>query len=256
MPALTLAFWRMFAASGILWGYSITRKKTSLSKENLFLTGFAGLFLGLHFTCFFWGVRNTSIANATLLANTGPFFTALFAFVKTGRLKTSVFLGLGFSFLGLIIVQTSKSDLVQNNTLGNLVSLLSGLFLAITYNYAKKIRKESSAVIYGRTLFLIASLTIFFIWFAFDRSPLLFNRNHFFWILFLGLVPSILGHNSLNYSIKYLSPTAIASIPLGEPIIASLLGYIIFFEPVPQEALIGAPFVFLGIYMILKNQGE
>ena len=36
-----------------------------------------------------------------------------------------------------------------------------------------------------------------------------------FWFFFLGLVPSILGHNTLNYAVKYLSPTAVASIPLG-----------------------------------------
>ena len=79
-----------------------------------------------------------------------------------------------------------------------------------------------------------------------EPSPILFEKTDLGWILFLGFVPSILGHNSLNYSIKYLSPTAIASVPLGEPIIASLLGFVIFSEPVPIESLISAPFIFLA----------
>ena len=67
-PALALAFWRMFTASGLLWGYSTINRGKPLSKTNTSLTIIAGVFLGLHFACFFWGVRNTSIANATLLA--------------------------------------------------------------------------------------------------------------------------------------------------------------------------------------------
>jgi drug/metabolite transporter (DMT)-like permease len=253
-PALALAFWRMFTASGLLWGYSATTRTGTLSKENLVLTFFAGVFLGLHFSCFFWGVRNTSIANATLLANTGPFFTALFAFIKQGTLKKPVLIGLGLAFVGLISIQMSEGKTYQDNFLGDFVSLLSGLSIAVTYSYAKKIRRGTSAVVYGRTLFFFASLTILVIWMTLEPSPILFEKTDLGWILFLGFVPSILGHNSLNYSIKYLSPTAIASVPLGEPIIASLLGFVIFSEPVPIESLISAPFIFFGIYLILKHQ--
>ena len=69
--------------------------------------------------------------------------------------------------------------------------------------------------------------------------------------MFLGFVPSILGHNSLNYALKFLSPTAIASIPLGEPIIASLIGWVLLDELITIDYLIGAPFVLIGICFIL-----
>ena len=128
--------------------------------------------------------------------------------------------------------------------------------IAITYSYAKKIRKESNAVVYGRTLFFSASITILFIWMILEPSSFLFEKEDIFWVLFLGIVPSILGHNSLNYSIKYLSPTAVSSVPLGEPVIASILGYVLFSENVSLEALLAAPFIFLGIYLILNTKRE
>ena len=80
-----------------------------------------------------------------------------------------------------------------------------------------------------------------------------FGKNDIIWFLFLGMVPSILGHNMLNYSIKFLSPTAVASIPLGEPVLASALGYLIFLEKIPESAIVGAPIVFIGIIIIIKN---
>ena len=48
---------------------------------------YAGIFLGLHFAFFFLGVRNTSISSATLLANTGPLFTAVIAIINKEYLK-------------------------------------------------------------------------------------------------------------------------------------------------------------------------
>ena len=57
----------------------------------------------------------------------------------------------------------------------------------------------------------------------------------------------------LNYSIKFLSPTAVASIPLGEPVLASAFGYLFFLEKIPESAIIGAPIVFIGIMIIIKN---
>ena len=255
-PAFTIAFWRMFIASAFLWGYSSVKKKKSLSKTNLKLTIFAGFFLGLHFSCFFWGVKNTSIANATLLANTGPFFTALFAFFSGIKLKKHVLFGLAIAFLGLLIVQVSKFDNVTSSHIGNFVSLLSGFCIAITYSYAKKIRKETDTLIYGRSLFFFASVAILFIGLFFKEHPFPFKVEHLFWFLFLGIVPSILGHNLLNYSIRYLSPTAVASVPLGEPIIASFFAYFIFYEFIPMGAFIGGPFIFIGLFLILTNQKE
>ena len=87
VPALTMAFWRMLLASGFLWIYSLSKKRTFLSESNKKRILIAGISLGLHFSFFFLGVRNTSIANATLLATTGPFFTTVVAYLRGKNLK-------------------------------------------------------------------------------------------------------------------------------------------------------------------------
>ena len=75
VPALTLAFWRMLSASFFLWCYSIKKPQSLIPLNNKYRILFAGFFLGMHFALFFVGVRSTSVASATLLANTGPVFT-------------------------------------------------------------------------------------------------------------------------------------------------------------------------------------
>ena len=253
VPALTLAFWRMLSASIFLWCYSIKRPQRLISLNNRNRILFAGFFLGMHFALFFVGVRSTSVASATLLANTGPIFTSLLSGLSGQRVSRSVILGLSISVFGIILVHWSGFGVEGNNYWGNVSSLLSGFCIAMTYMFASKIREDTENLLYGRSVFFVAAVTIWIVTILSGGSILSFNRSDIAWFVFLGIVPSILGHNMLNYCIKYLSPTAVASIPLGEPIIASAFCYVLFLETVPVSALIGAPFVFCGIIMTVKS---
>ena len=253
VPALTLAFWRMLSASLFLWCYSIKKPQNLISLDNKYRILLAGFFLGMHFSLFFVGVRNTSVASATLLANTGPIFTSLMSRFRGEKVSLSVLLGLLISIFGIIFVQWSDFRVEGNNSWGNIFSLLSGFCIAMTYMFASEIRKDTENILYGRSVFFIAAMTICVIAMLNGVSIFSFNKTDIVWFVFLGIVPSILGHNMLNYCIKYLSPTAVASIPLGEPIIASALCYFLFFETVPISALLGAPLVFCGIIITVKN---
>ena len=42
------------------------------------------------------------------------------------------------------------------------------------------------------------------------------------------VIPGNVTYNSLYYAVKHISPSIIASIPLGEPIIASIIAFYIF----------------------------
>jgi len=41
---------------------------------------------------------------------------------------------------------------------------------------------------------------------------------------------------------------------LGEPIIASVLGYFIFGEKIPQSSWVGGPLILTGLYFLLNNK--
>jgi len=254
VPALVLAFWRMFTASGMLWGYSVIRPAGSLSLINKKRIIFAGIFLGCHFACFFLGIRNTSIANATLLGCVAPIFTVIISIFQKKKINKMTYVGLIIAIVGGGIVQSGDISLNSANLFGNSIALLSALFLAITFVLAEEIRQETANVVYGRSLFFVASITVLFIAATAGDSILNFKPGDIPWFLFLGLVPSIFGHNLLNYAVKYITPTAVSSVPLGEPIIASLFALLLFGEAIPFGALLGGPVVLIGVYIIIKHQ--
>ena len=253
VPPVVMAFWRMFTASGMLWGYSAVKPAGKLNRKNTFHIILAGLFLGGHFACFFAGVRLTTIANATLLGNVAPVFTAIMERIQGKNWNRSIILGLLLSFTGAVIIQ--NADLKDpGNTSGNWLALLSSFFMALAWIQAKRIRKNTNTIVYSRHLFLIAAGTIFIVLLLKGDSLFDFERKHLPWFLFLGLVPSILGHNLLNYAVRFISSTSVASVVLGEPVLASFFGFILFQETMPAASWIGGPMVLFGVYYILKNQ--
>ncbi len=255
VPTLVLAFWRLFTASGMMWGYTAFNhpqdKLSSLQIKRIFI---AGLFLGCHFACFFLAVRHTSIANATLFGCMAPVFTVIISIFQKRKFSKMIYIGLAFALLGAAIIQLSEFSLTSDSIFGNSIALLGAFFIAVVFVIAEKIRLDTDNIIYGRLLFLIASIALFGITVMAGESIFNFKLEHIPWFIFLGLVPTILGHNLFNYAVKYVSPTTIASIPLGEPIIASFFGYLLFQEGIPSAAFIGGPFILLGIYMIINFQ--
>ncbi len=69
----------------------------------------------------------------------------------------------------------------------------------------------------------------------------------------MGFIPNIFGHSILYYTIKFLPAHTVASIPLGEPIIVSILGLILFNEILPISVISGGIIILTGLYLILKN---
>ena len=254
VPALVLAFWRMLTASGMLWSYSVIRPAGKLSSANKKRIIFAGIFLGCHFACFFLGVRNTSIANATLLGCMAPIFTVIISIFQKKKINKMTYVGLGVALIGGGIIQSGDLSLNNANLFGNSIALLSALFIAITFVLAEEIRQETNSIVYGRSLFFVASITVLLIAATAGDSILNFKAGDIPWFLFLGLVPSIFGHNLLNYAVKYITPTAVSAVPLGEPIIASIFGLLLFGETIPFGALLGGPIVLIGVYIIINNQ--
>ena len=69
----------------------------------------------------------------------------------------------------------------------------------------------------------------------------------------LGIIPTLIGHTIFSYSIKYVSPTILASIPLGEPIIASILAFVLFNEGITSHVFIGGIIIAAGLLLLIKN---
>jgi drug/metabolite transporter (DMT)-like permease len=254
VSSIVIALWRLVFASVAVWTYSFFKPQRKIKKNNIVLFILSGFLLGLHFVCFYQAVKLTSIANATLLGITAPMFTLLIErFVFKRKFKKIVFIGFLVSLIGTIIITGMKFSLTTDSEIGKLYGLSAALCISFVYLLANKIRTETSTVSYTRLLYFIAAMFLFVIAYANGENIFELNKSNFLWLFALGLFPTILGHSLLYYGIKYTSPTIIASVPLGEPVIATILAWMIFFEKVSIITLAGGILILCGVYLIIVN---
>jgi len=156
--AITLAFWRMFLASVMVFAISYKNILSFVPNKKILL---AGIFLGAHFALFFRSVQLTSIPEATLLGTTAPIFTEIYGFVFKKRSPVlMVLFGLFFAFFGAAVL-VGQGSLNNTGNLGNMLAVLSSVAMAFVLIIGKNIRKNFGVFEYTRWLFFFASCTLF-----------------------------------------------------------------------------------------------
>ena len=252
--AISISFWRMFIAALFLWAFSSIKKQGRMKvKSNINRTIYAGILLGIHFALFFEAIKITKIANATFLGTLAPFFTLLVElFILKRHYNNKVLLGLFFTLLGSLVILGYQFDLESKYTIGNLYAILCSISIAAALMIGEKVRENENTIVYTRSLYLSAAGTLLIISFFANENLVHYNLNEFLGLIFLGLVPTIFGHNSIYYAIRYVSPTIVAAFPLGEPIIATIFAYFIFSEAITLNIFLGGFITFLGLILISR----
>jgi len=254
VPAVVISFWRMAIASALVWGYSAIRPQGSLSWSNRKKTVYAGILLGSHFFFFFGAIKLTAVSNATFLGTLAPMFTILIEKYILGRnITKALFYGLITALAGAVIIIGNGFDLHTGDTLGNLMALASSIFLAGAFIISGDIREREGTIRYSRNLYFIAALTIFVIAVFEGQDMLGYSSIDYFGLFLLGFIPTILGHNALYYAVKFVPPTLVATFPLGEPVIASILAWIIFKEVIGVNIIFGGFLTLAGLFIITRN---
>ncbi len=253
VPAVGISFWRMAIGATILWIYSNFKPTASLSTKNRNYTILGGIFLGIHFQFFFESIKLTTIANATFLGTLAPLFTLfLEKFWLKRRIKKNMIFALAIIFTGSIIIISDQFDVSSNYTVGNLYALICSFWIALAFMISENVRKEAGTVAFSRTLFASAAITLMMISFYTGESLIGYSKMDYFGLFLLGLIPTVFGHSTFYFALRYLQPTIVASFPLGEPIIASVIAYFLFSEAVGFSIILGGILTILGLLTLVK----
>ena len=255
VPATVIAFWRMTFASAMLWGYSSIRPQESITPKNIRLVLAAGFLLAMHFIFWFGALKLTSIANTTVLGIVAPAFTLLFERLWYNRkLSWITITALLIILVGGIIVQGDDLGNINGTGLGNIMAILSAVFLGSVFIIGAKVRKTTPVITYTRMVYTVSAIVLMVSSLVLDNPLLGYSIKNYFWLLMLGLIPTLIGHTAFSYSVKFVSPTVIAAIPLGEPIIASYLAWLLFAERVPFYVVGGGLIIFIGLIILIMNK--
>ena len=252
-PGPTIAFYRLFFAFCLLSPLSFWRTKKAFQSfsiaEWVHIVA-AGMFLALHFGLWITALSHTSITSAVLIIATQPLFCAVFSYlIFSERPTPPLICGILVALLGTVLV--GYADLTQSlgSLFGDLLALFGSLAGVAYFIIGRRVRARLELFSYVFPVFAVAAILLgsFCAWQGLLAIP---SRGQDLQLLvLLAAGPTVLGHGLLNWSLRYLSATSVNLTLLGEPIIASLLAFLLFSERHPLLLYFGGGLILAGIVL-------
>jgi drug/metabolite transporter (DMT)-like permease len=263
LPSLVIAALRLGLAALIVTPFALWQSRRELfaiTRRQVVLALGAGFFLALHFATWISSLEYTSVASSTALVTTNLLWIGLASFIlfgdKPGRVMAC---GIVVSLTGSLLIFWSDS---QTSAPGSNPSL--GNFLAITGSWC-----FSAYLLIGRKLRADMPLPAY-IWLAYSAGALFlllgcagagvplagYTLPAYLAALGMALGPQLLGHTSYNWSLKYVSPTFVAVVTLGEPVGSAVLAWLFFGESFVSLQAAGFIMLLFGIYLAAIGEGR
>ena len=263
LPSLAVAALRLGLAAMIVTPVAWWQSRhvlRALTRRQIVLAAAAGFFLALHFAAWISSLEYTSVASSTALVTTNPVWISVAAFVFLGERTTRLTLaGIAVSLAGsaLIFWSDSRSGLPGNNAL-----LGNGLAIVGSWCF-------SAYLLIGRRLRAGTPLSAY-VWLAYGAAAVFllgacrgsgvplsgYSLSAYTAALGLALGPQLLGHTAYNWALRYVSPTLVAVVTLGEPVGSSLFAWLIFDEAFAFWQGAGFVLLLLGIYLAVRGERD
>ncbi len=249
----TIAFFRMlFSAIMMACVIPFYRGRWFIGRRDLLISILSGTLLGLHFYTWVAGLKITSISSSVVLVTTQPIFVAVlgFIFLKEGIGAggiIAVIMGLAGSFL----VARGDLSIDAAHVKGDILSL-AGAFFAGTYLFLGRfVRPRVNLVPYVVTVYGTSAVVILLLGIITGSLAAPARGSDYLFFFLMALGPTILGHNLYNYALRHLPAFPVGISILGEPVLATLWGILIFGEKPLPSTLMGGMIIILAIVLVM-----
>lgn len=255
-PSLIIAFYRLLFTVILLMPFFLKsglREVKKIKNKFLFLAVLSGIFLAFHFYVFIASLEYTSVTSSTVIVTIHPIFVGLGSFfILKEKMPLAFINAVIITFLGSIVISLSDAGQGGSTFLGDILAFLGALLMTCYILTGKIARQKISVTTYTFIVYLSSVITLFFLNLVIKEPlyPYAFKE----WVLFfaMALVCTILGHNILNWALKFLNPTFISTAILGEPVFATLWAFLLFGEFPGLCQLLGSGLVIVGLYKLIR----
>jgi drug/metabolite transporter (DMT)-like permease len=255
VPSLVIAAGRLSTATLLLlpWAWRHAPELQRLPAGAWKLALLSGLMLGLHFGGYISSLRYTSIAAATVLATSTPIWVGLLGPMLLGeRLTRPLIAGLGLALAGGTLIAL-EGGTGESQLLGNVLALSSALTGAVYLLIGRSLRPRLSLVAYTTVVYGTAALTLLLFARLTGHSLAGYPPRVYWLFLLMALFPQLLGHSSYNYALAFLPAAYVSIAVIGEPVGASLLGWLLFQEVPDMLTLAGGALIIAGILLASRK---
>lgn len=212
----------------------------------------AGLALGFHFATWITSLSFTSIVASTTLVTTNPVWVSLISWIWFQEKPTlRTIFGIIIALIGGIFIALGDTKGIptgSNPLLGNILALVGAWMGSLYLVWGREAQREGLKVgSYIIIAYTTAAIALF-------PLPLLIGSGYFGYsptvygyVFLMAIFSQLIGHTSLNWAVRWISPTLVTLAILFEPVGASFLGFILFREVPSLVVITGAIILLLGV---------
>lgn len=210
----------------------------------------AGLFFAGDLAFWHVGIKITTAANATLLANLTPIIVAVAAFFLFGERITRPFLAAGaLALLGAVLLSAGNVQFAPERLTGDIYSVLTSFWYA-SYLLAVRAARRAGAATVQVMFWSTATAAPILLVVTLGVGETLLPQTLWGWtpLIALGVVVHAGGQGGIAFGLGR-TPAALATlIILIQPVVAAAAGWIIFAEALVPMQWLGAALVLAGVY--------
>jgi drug/metabolite transporter (DMT)-like permease len=201
-----------------------------------------GAAFGLHFVFFAASLRETSIAHCLVFVCSAPIALILYGVIRRRPTHKWDVIGVGLSMIGIFLVVLDIGGDSRASLYGDILAVVSMVFIVKYLLLSQVMLKENNCPLlpFFAAVNVVGCLTAYICaWFSGEIG--LF----FLWIdpltlipvLYLGLVPGIVGQLTLNFLLIHISALLITVFVNLEPVVGSFIGWTLGLQATPSFLL-------------------
>ena len=267
ISGLSKAAWRLQATSLVLLpGFLIQYRNADPSlkfqwRDSFSLLAFSGICLALHFGTWLMSLDRTTLTHSLLFVTAHPLVIIIGLWVLRKPATKLQSIGALIGFIGAAVVVSGGSSESGVSLYGDFLAFMGAVTIVGYLAIGRMVRGWMPLFLYAFPVTLISAVVLT-LWaiitedltFNFDEISGAFGWISVTWIFYVGylaLGPGLFGHTGINAVLRWIPPLTISMILILEPVIGSIIGWIVGVDSIPQRwTIIGGLLMISGLALV------
>ncbi|MBK1634659.1 EamA family transporter [Rhodovulum adriaticum] len=244
VPAPQAAFLRFLFGLVFLAPTLAVLMRGGLSRGTLALYGWRGLVHGAGVICWFYAMTRIPIAEVTAMNYLNPVYVTIGAALIFGeRLALRRILAIAVAFAGVLVILRPGFREISD---GHIAMLFTALFFGGSYLLAKKLSEQDGAGVVVAMMSVTVTLVLAPLALAVWVPPTLAQLG---WLALTALFATM-GHYAMTRAFRAAPLTVTQPITFLQLVWATLLGWLVFGEPVDVWVILGGAMIVGAVVFI------
>ncbi len=224
-------------------------------KDSPYFIGTGVISVAFFNWCMFSAIRETTVSVATILLYTAPAFVVLLSRLIFNEALTSrkvLALILTLSGCTLVVGVLSESATIVSGY-GMMLGLGSGFFYALYSIFGKYALQKYDSLTVSLYTFIFAALAITPFSAIWEAAPLFTNMEAWLYITGLGFFSTTLAYLLYTKGLQHIEASRASIIATIEPVVAALVGWLVFSEQLDTWQYTGVVLVLTAIVIVQEK---